>query len=271
MKKIYIADAFTNVKFAGNPAAVCILGSSGEDEYDAECMQKIAAEMNLSETAFVKKNIENNEFLLRWFTPEVEVELCGHATLATSHILWQTGIINENEAAIFNTLYSGKLIATKNDDEITLDFPSIPVIDSEPVPDLEKALKVKPIFTGICGKSESNYIVEIDSEKELRNLKPDIKLLSSIPKFGFLVTCKSESKEFDFISRYFAPAKGIDEDPVTGSAHCSLAPYWGKKLNKTEMNAYQASKRGGSMKVKIQGDRVFLTGKAITVMEGNLS
>lgn len=270
MEKVYIADAFTNIRFTGNPAAVCVLRGTGKDEYGTEWMQKIAAEMNLSETAFVIRNIENNEFLLRWFTPEVEVELCGHATLATSHILWQTGILNENESAIFNTLFSGKLIAKKNNDEITLDFPSIPVINSEPVSDLEKALNVKPVFTGICGKSESSYIVEIDSEEELRNLKPDLKLLSAIPKFGFLVTCKSENKEYDFISRYFAPAKGIDEDPVTGSAHCSLAPYWSKKLNKTELNAYQASKRGGSMKVKIQGDRVLLTGKVITVMEGNL-
>ena len=270
MEKIYIADAFTDKKFAGNPAAVCVLEDS-ENEMDVKWMQKIAAEMNLSETAFVKKNTDVNEFLLRWFTPEVEVELCGHATLATSHILWQTGILNENDAAVFNTLYSGKLIATKNNDEITLDFPLIPVIDSEPIPDLEKALKVEPLYTGICGKSECNYFIEIGSEEKLRNLKPDLNLIASLPKFGVVITCLSESKEYDFISRYFAPSKGISEDPVTGSAHCSLAPYWSKKLNKTEMNAFQASKRGGSMKVKIYGDRVFLTGKAVTVMEGKLT
>ena len=269
MEKIYTVDAFTDKPFAGNPAAVCIL-SDDKDKSD-EHLQQIAAEMNLSETAFVKKVKDKNEFMLRWFTPEVEVELCGHATLATSHILWQKGFLKPDEDAVFNTFYSGKLTASKNDDEIILNFPLIPVTDSESTIELEKALGIKPVYVGNCGKSESNFLIELESEDDVRNLKPDFKLLAKLPKFGYIVTAVSQNKEYDFVSRFFAPAKGIDEDPVTGSAHCSLAPYWSKKLNKLEMKAYQASKRGGSMTVKILNDRVLLIGKAVTILEGNLN
>ncbi|HMS63744.1 MAG TPA: PhzF family phenazine biosynthesis protein [Ignavibacteria bacterium] len=270
MNKIFIVDAFTDKQFTGNPAAVCILEDKNSNSENTEWMQKLAAEMNLSETAFVKKLDGSNEFNLRWFTPEVEVELCGHATLAASHILWQTNILDENADAVFNTLYSGKLIATKKLNDITLDFPLIPVIDFETTTEIENALKVKLIYAGICGKSESNYIAELESEDVVRNFKPDFKLIAGLPKFGIIITSKSSNKDYDFVSRYFAPAKGIDEDPVTGSAHCSLAPYWSKKLNKTEMTAFQASKRGGKMKVRIADDRVLLTGKAVTVLKGEL-
>ena len=264
LEKIYIVDAFTDKPFSGNPAAVCILQEFKSDEV----LQKIAAEMNLSETAFVRK--EADGFRLRWFTPEVEVELCGHATLATSHILWQKGFLNPDKEAVYYTVFSGKLSASRKGDEIILNFPLIPVIDTVYSPELETALGIKPVYTGNCGTGECNYLIELKSGAEVRNLKPDLNLLSEIPKFGFIVTAISDDDDYDFISRYFAPDKGVDEDPVTGSAHCSLAHYWGKKLDKSEMNAFQASKRGGSMKVKLNGDRVLLTGKAVTVLEGNL-
>lgn len=262
MNNLFIVDAFTDKPFSGNPAAVCILQESKPDEW----LQKFAAEMNLSETAFVKK--DSNGFSLRWFTPEVEVELCGHATLAASHVIWQNEFINQNQDLVFHSVYSGTLTASKNKDEITLNFPSIPTSISESTPDLEKALGAVPVSVHNCGKSEYNFLVELESESQIRNLKPDFNLMAKLPKFGVIITAKSDNIDYDFVSRYFAPAKGINEDPVTGSAHCSLAPYWSKKLGKTEMKAFQASKRGGSMIVRIENDRVFLTGKAVTITEG---
>ncbi len=264
MTKIFIADAFTSAPFAGNPAAVCILEENKSDKW----MSDLAAEMNLSETAFVKK--EKDGFSLRWFTPVTEVELCGHATLASSHILWQNGYLKHDEDAVFHTRISGILKAVRNGDEITLDFPCISVNDCDSYPELESALGIKPKYAGVSGKEEKNHIVELDSEMEVRELKPDFSLLSKLPKSGIIVTALSESNDYDFVSRYFTPAHGINEDPVTGSAHCSLTPYWSKKLGKSEMNAYQASARGGMIKVKLAGERVLLTGKAVTVLKGDL-
>ncbi|MEO6696179.1 MAG: PhzF family phenazine biosynthesis protein [Ignavibacteria bacterium] len=264
MTKIFTVDSFTDKPFAGNPAGVCLLDKNKDDGW----LLNVAAEMNLSETAFVKK--ETGAFSLRWFTPKVEVELCGHATLASAHILWQEGILKPGEEAVFNTVFSGKLTAKKEGDEITLNFPLIPVKDSHSTPELESALGDKPVYVGDCGVGEYNYLIEFESEDQIINLKPDFSLLAKIPKFGFIVTAKAENKNYDFVSRYFAPAKGINEDPVTGSAHCSLAPYWSGKLNKNEMNAYQASHRGGYLKVRIENDRVLLIGKAVTVLESNL-
>jgi len=265
MTKIFTVDAFTDKPFAGNPAGVCLLEKNKDDGW----LLNVAAEMNLSETAFVKK--EPDGFSLRWFTPKVEVELCGHATLASSHILWQEEILEPGEEAVFNTVFSGRLTALKNGDEITLNFPSIPVKDTHSTPELEKALGIKPIYVGDCGVGEYNYLVELESEEQVKNLEPDFSLIAKLPKFGVIVTAKSKNEAYDFVSRYFAPAKGINEDPVTGAAHCSLAPYWAAKLNKNEMNAYQASERGGYLKVRLEGDRVLLIGKAVTVLEGNLT
>lgn len=265
MTKIFTVDAFTDKPFSGNPAGVCLLEKNKDDGW----LLNVAAEMNLAETAFLRK--EPGGFNLRWFTPKVEVELCGHATLASCHILWQEGILRPDEEAVFNTVFSGRLTAKKNGDEITLNFPSIPVKESKSTPELEKALGVKPQFVGDCGVAEYNWLVELSSEEEVKNLKADFNLIAKLPKFGVIVTAKSEGKNYDFLSRYFAPAKGVNEDPVTGSAHCSLAPYWAAKLDKKEMNAYQASERGGYLKVRLEGDRVLLIGKAVTVLEGYLT
>jgi len=265
MTKIFTVDAFTDKPFSGNPAGVCLLENNKDDGW----LLNVSAEMNLSETAFVKK--ESDGFSLRWFTPKVEVELCGHATLASSHILWQEGILKPGEEAVFNTVFSGRLTAVKNEDEITLNFPSIPVKDSHSTPELENALGIKPVYVGDCGVGEYNQLVELESEEQVKNLKPNFSLLAMLPKFGTIITAKSDNNNYDFVSRYFAPAKGINEDPVTGSAHCSLAPYWSAKLNKNAMNAYQASERGGYLKVRLKGDRVLLIGKAVTVLEGTLT
>lgn len=264
MIKIFTVDAFTDKPFTGNPAGVCLLEKNKDDGW----LLNVASEMNLSETAFLRK--EPDGYRLRWFTPKVEVELCGHATLASSHILWQEGLLKPDEEAVFYTVFSGRLTAKKNGDEIILNFPSIPVKDSQSTPELENALGIKPVYVGDCGVGDCNYFAELESEEQVRNLKPDLGLIAKLPKFGVLVTARSDNDNYDFVSRYFAPAKGINEDPVTGSAHCSLAPYWAAKLNKNEMKAFQASERGGYLRVKLEGDRVLLIGKAVTVLEGNL-
>lgn len=261
MQKIFTVDAFTDKKFSGNPAAVCLLEENKDDGW----LLNVAAEMNLSETAFLKK--ADDGFSLRWFTPKTEVELCGHATLASSHILWQEGILKPDEEAVFNTVFKGILTAKKKLDEIELNFPVNIPVHSEENPDLEKALGIKPKY---LGTTEHHYIVEVNSEEEVRNVKPDFNLLELLPKYGTIVTCMSDNKNYDFISRFFAPSKGIKEDPVTGSAHCVLTPYWSGKLKKKTMRAFQASERGGFMTVTLQGDRVLLSGKAITVLKGEL-
>jgi len=261
MIKTFTVDAFTDKKFSGNPAAVCLI----EKDLDDTTMLNIAAEMNLSETAFVKKL--NDGFSLRWFTPKSEVELCGHATLASAHILWQEGILKPDEEAVFHTVFKGKLTAKKTGDEIELNFPvNIPVQSAE-IPELEKALGVKPIRLGI---TDNHYLVELKSEEELKNVSPDFELLEKLEKYGTILTCRSENKDIDFISRFFAPAKGVKEDPVTGSAHCVLTPYWSSKLNKNTMKAFQASERGGNLTVTLAGERVLIAGNAVTVLSGNL-
>lgn len=260
--KIFTVDAFTEKLFAGNPAGVCLL----EKEIDEELMQNIAAEMNLSETAFIRKI--DDGFSLRWFTPKAEVELCGHATLASSHILWQESILKPDEEAVFHTLYKGVLTAKWSGDEISLDFPINVPQSVEISPELEKALGKRPQY--LLATTGHHYLAIFKSEAEVRDLKPDFDLLKNLPKYGVIVSSKSDDPKYDFVSRYFVPLKGINEDPVTGSAHCVLAPYWSKQLNKKEMNAYQASERGGQMKVVVENDRVFLIGKALTVLKGDL-
>lgn len=259
-QEIFQVDAFTDTPFKGNPAAVCVLPQAADERW----MQNLAIEMNLSETAFLVQ--QDDGYNLRWFTPAVEVDLCGHATLASAHILWETGLLAEDQEVRFFTR-SGLLAASRHGDWIQLDFPSEPERTAEAPQSLDKALGVSAIYVG---KNRFDYLVQVESEDLVRNLTPDFPLLSSISSRGFMVTCRSDASEFDFISRFFAPAFGINEDPVTGSAHCCLGPFWAEKLNKTELTAYQASPRGGILRVRVSPERVYLLGKAVTVMRGVL-
>jgi PhzF family phenazine biosynthesis protein len=257
---IFQVDAFAAAPFTGNPAAVCLL----ENEAKVGWMLSVAAEMNLSETAFITPHEDG--FGLRWFTPATEVDLCGHATLASAHVLWETGRLAEADTARFHTR-SGLLTAKRTGDWIELDFPATPAESIEPPPGLSDLLGSVPKFVG---RSRFDLLLELTDAEELRDLNPDFVGLSSLPIRGLIVTAKSDVPEFDFLSRFFAPAAGINEDPVTGSAHCALAPFWAKRLGKDEMTAFQASPRGGVVKVKLVGDRVLLRGKAVTVLRGEL-
>ncbi len=257
---IYIIDAFTHKAFKGNPAAVCFPG----EDVDSSWMQNVATEMNLSETAFLKKS--GKGFDLKWFTPEVEVDLCGHATLASAHVLWESSLLERSERAIFNSK-SGVLTAEKKNGEIEINFPSMSIREISGTEKLQEAFGTGFIYTG---HTKGYYIFEVKSEDIVRNLKPDFSALKKITDCGVIVTSESSSKEFDFISRFFAPAYGIDEDPVTGSAHCVLGPHWSKKLNKKNMRAFQASKRGGVLSVRVDDERVYIAGEAVTVLKGEL-
>jgi len=252
---IYQVDAFSDKPFAGNPAGVCVLEEPG----DAGWMQAVAREMSLPETAFLYKH--GGGYNLGWFSPATEVDLCGHATLASAHILWETGLLGPREEAVFDTR-SGILRASKKGGLIELDFPREEALES-PVPEhLAQALGAEPVHTG---KNRLDYIVELGSETEVRELNPDLGLVKKVPARGVIVTSLSNAPEYDFVSRFFAPAAGIDEDPVTGSAHCCLGPYWEKRLGKSDFTAYQASDRGGVVHVRVAGDRVILGGEAVTV------
>jgi PhzF family phenazine biosynthesis protein len=254
-------DAFTDRPFGGNPAAVCILEELKDDLW----MQNVAREMNLSETAFLTRRPEG--FDLRWFTPLTEVDLCGHATLAGAHLLWEDGLLGRDAEARFHTR-SGLLTARWKDGWIEMDFPAEPEQHQAPPRELIAALGVAPLYAG--RNRLNDWLVEIESENVLRNLAPDLSLLRSVPMRGVMVTARSVVQEFDFISRFFAPAVGIDEDPATGSAHCCLGPYWQKRLKRYTLYAYQASPRGGVVHVRVAADRVILAGQAITVMRGSL-
>src|SRR2546429_358767 len=257
---IYQVDAFTDQPFAGNPAAVCLLPAPRDEQW----MQSVAREMNLSETAFLHR--EKDGWLLRWFTPAVEVALCGHATLASAHVLWETGQVLPDETARFHTK-SGLLTAERNGSGVEMNFPAKIAAPADAPAGLAEALGVKPLFVG---RSAFDYLVETDSAAAVRALKPDFTRLGELAVRGVIVTSGSDRPEFDFISRFFAPAAGVNEDPVTGSAHCTLGPFWETRLNKSEFTAYQASARGGVVKVRVAGDRVFLGGRAVTAMRGGL-
>lgn len=259
--KIFQVDAFTEKPFSGNPAAVCLLAEPRDEAW----MQDVAREMNLSETAFL--NEQEDGFDLRWFTPAVEVDLCGHATLASAHILWEIGRLPAGEEARFHTR-SGLLTANGRAGEIELDFPATPDRPVDLPPGLGEALGVEPRYTG---KSQYDYLVEVDSEEIVRGLRPDMARLKALPARGIMVTSVAASKAYDFVSRFFAPGAGIDEDPVTGSAHCCLGPFWSKRLGRDEMMAYQASARGGAVRVRVMGDRVHLGGRAVTVLCGEIA
>lgn len=265
--RIFTIDAFTDRPFAGNPAAVCLLDNAPELP-DAAWMQSVAAEMNLSETAFLRRAANGQTFDLRWFTPVVEVPLCGHATLASAHLLYEEGILSPNALAEFDTL-SGRLTARKTPDGIAMDFPLQPVepvLDADVPAALRQGLGVAPLAVTI---NEGRYVVELADEETVRTLKPNLSLLGTLNR-ACVITCRSETPGFDFISRNFLPHRGIPEDPVTGAAHCSLADYWRGQLGKDVFTAYQASKRGGIVGVQILGDRVILTGQAVTVVSGTI-
>jgi PhzF family phenazine biosynthesis protein len=254
-------DAFTDKRFGGNPAAVCILSRRREDSW----MQQVAREVNLPETAFLLR--EGDAFNLRWFTPTVEVDLCGHATLASAHVLWEEAHIGTRESIGFHTR-SGLLTARRVEgDWIELDFPALPSKPAKAPSKLEKAIGAKARFVG---KSKFDYLLEMDSEKTVREMAPDFAPIASLPVRGVIVTALSSSRKYDFVSRFFAPSVGINEDPVTGSAHCALGPYWEGRLGKSELVGYQASARGGTVRVGLGGDRVRLGGKAVTVMRCDL-
>jgi len=260
----YQVDAFTERPFAGNPAAVFILHKPADEQW----MRNVAREMNLSETAFAHR-IDDQTFHLRWFTPAVEVDLCGHATLATAHVLWEANVLPRHTPARFQSR-SGILGARWADGWIELDFPASKLQSAEVsiVDELRTALNVNVVE---AFRTNFDVLAVADSESSVRQLVPDISKLARLKGRGIIVTARGEIAPYDFISRFFAPAAGVDEDPVTGSAHCALAPYWSNKLGKPRMLAYQASPRGGVVRVEHRGDRVMLGGQAITVVRGELT
>jgi predicted PhzF superfamily epimerase YddE/YHI9 len=230
-----------------------------------EWMQRMAREMNLSETAFLVR--QDDRFSLRWFTPKVEVELCGHATLASAHFLWESGELGPKELALFQTA-SGPLNAKRLGAWIEMDFPSAPAAPVDPSPMLIDALGAVPLYVG---RSRFDFLVEVESEDEVRNLEPDLGRLANETERGVIVTSRSDRPEFDFVSRFFAPGVGVDEDPVTGSAHCCLGPYWSERLGIEELTGYQASERGGVVRMRPRGDRIGIGGQAVTVFRAELS
>jgi len=254
-------DAFTSEPFGGNPAAVCLLPAPA----DAAWMQRVAREMNLSETAFLVRR-DDGEFDLRWFTPAVEVDLCGHATLASAHVLWEERYLLPDVTAVFHTR-SGRLSAELRGGWIEMDFPAEPA-EPVPAPDgLAPALGAEP---GYVGQNRFDYLVEIDTQLTVERLSPDFTRLGEIDTRGIIVTARADKEGIDFVSRFFAPRTGVDEDPVTGSAHCCLGPYWQSRLGRDTFTARQVSERGGLVKVAIGGNRVLLSGQAVTVLRGKL-
>lgn len=258
--RYFVIDAFTDRPFAGNSAAVVPL----EAWLDDALLQNIALEMNLSETAYLVPNADGYD--LRWFTPKIEVDLCGHATLASAMALIQLGQLADGGVVKFATR-SGILTATRRGEAIELDFPLSPQAAEQPPAELLAALGVQARYVG---KSRFDYLVELASEAEVRGLNPDFRRLAACDTRGVIVTARADSPQFDFVSRFFAPAAGIDEDPVTGSAHCCLAHFWRERLGKPSFRAYQASARGGVLQVEIRGERVLLRGQAVVVARGEL-
>src|SRR5258707_1963397 len=247
---LFQVDAFTSRPFAGNPAAVCILDKPGDPAW----MQDVASEMNLSETAFLFK--QANGYSLRWFTPAVEVDLCGHATLASAHVLWEQGGLPAGEQARFHTK-SGLLTAEHQANWVELNLPAKPEEPVEALPDLQEALGVPPVYVGM---SQFDCLVEVDSEAVVRELAPDLAKLAGIPVRGVIVTSRASTLGYDFVSRFFGPRVGVLEDPVTGSAHCVLGPFWSKRPQREELTGDQASARGGVVRVRLDGEHVHLGG-----------
>ncbi len=262
---IYQVDAFASRPFTGNPAGVVLLDRSAE----ADWMQTVAAEMNLSETAFVCPVAEG--WNLRWFTPTIEVKLCGHATLASAHVLWESGHLAPDRKANFHT-QSGLLTCIKREQWIEMDFPAHPCQKTTVPPDLPRALGAEPVVVfKVGGATGWTWLVELESEAIVRDLRVDFGKLLAVPLGSAIVTARATMEGFDFVSRFFAPVAGINEDPVTGSAHCSLGPYWAGKLGKKELVGFQVSNRGGVVKVRVADSRVTLSGQAVTVLRGELT
>lgn len=258
---LFQVDSFTDKPFTGNPAGVCLLPEKMPDAW----MRNVAAEMNLSETAFLVKSGEDYD--LRWFTPRVEIDLCGHATLASAHILWETGIAEPDKVIKFHTR-SGLLSASKHKDWIALDFPArryAPAAENEALIDAVGAIPDEVYQSG------DNQLFLYHDEKVVRRLTPDFSALARFEMHGLIVTAPSATAEFDFVSRFFAPAIGINEDPVTGSAHCTLAPFWRERLHKDLLTGHQVSERGGVVKVRVSADRVYISGQAVTVFSAQLN
>jgi PhzF family phenazine biosynthesis protein len=256
----YQVDAFTGRPFTGNPAAVCLLA----EPRDADWMQLVAREMNLAETAFVIARPDG--FDLRWFSPAIEVDLCGHATLASAFVLWEVGVLATTDPARFHTR-SGLLTATRTDTSIELDFPVTP---PQPVAAPEALLRGIRAELRYTGRTAFDYLVQVDDERTVRELRPDLRALAELDGRGVIVTSASSSAGADFVSRFFAPAAGIDEDPVTGSAHCALAPFWAERLGKRSFVARQLSARGGELSVELRGERVLLRGQAVMTLHGEV-
>jgi len=260
--KLTQVDAFTDRPYAGNPAAVVVLPEPRDDRWLAQ----VAREMNLSETAFLLRRAEPLAFDLRWFTPAVEVDLCGHATLASAHVLWEDGHVGAGEAVRFHTR-SGELGASRRGELIELDFPAKPDRQADAPRALLDALGIAPIY---AGRSQYDWILEVEDPGVLRDVHPDFGRLRTVDARGVIVTSRSDSPQFDFVSRFFAPAAGVPEDPVTGSAHCLLTPYWAARLGKTRLSARQLSARGGELVCELNGDRVVLSGACAFYMEGRI-
>lgn len=253
-------DAFADRPFAGNPAAVCVLPAAR----DGAWMQSVAREMNLSETAFLLP--EGDAWNLRWFTPSVEVDLCGHATLASAHALWETGALRADQSAVFTTA-SGTLSATREGDWIAMDFPATPADPVDEPAGLGQAIGAR---ARCFGRTCFDYLVELESAQAVRDVRPKFDLLRRFDVRGVMVTAASDDPAHDFVSRFFAPRDGVDEDPVTGSAHCALGPFWSQRLDQPEVIGYQASDRGGTVRVRTLGERVELRGQAVTVLRAEL-
>ena len=259
--QLHLIDAFTSEPFAGNPAGVCLLDAPRPDAW----LQAVAREMNQAETAFLLPREDG--FQLRWFTPLLEVELCGHATLASAHFLWEAGYLPAEEPARFHTR-SGLLTATRSRGWIILDFPATAPEPCSVPPQLLPALGLDHAEVL---RSRFDYFVVLEEPRVLHALVPDLRLLSEVEARGVIVTARSDRPDSDFVSRFFAPAVGVPEDPVTGSAHCALAPFWAARLGRRSLVGYQASPRGGTVRVEHAGERVLLGGKAVTVLKGELA
>lgn len=258
---IHWVDAFADAPFRGNPAAVYVAGRMPAESW----MRSLAAELGLSETAYVVP--EDDAFRLRWFTPAAEVDLCGHATLASAHVLWSEGRVDDDAEIRFRTR-SGTLTAARRGEWIALDFPSAPPRERPAPAGLVEALGVEPAFVGRT--AQDDWLVELADEALVRGVDPDARRLAAIPARGVIVTGRASGVEADFVSRFFAPRVGVDEDPVTGSAHCALGPFWSERLGRDELTGYQASERGGFVRVRVVGDRVILQGTAVTVLAAAL-
>lgn len=262
--RISQVDAFTTEPFAGNPAAVCVLAAPRP----APWMQQVAREMNLSETAFLLRR--DDGYSLRWFTPTREVDLCGHATLASAHVLWTEGHLPDDVPAVFHTK-SGPLTAERHADGIAMDFPAEPVTPVGAPPALETALGATPVYVG---RNRMDYCVQLEDEAAVRALAPNLDQLGTLDTRGVIVTAPADDETYDFVSRFFAPRVGVPEDPVTGSAHCALGPFWAERFGRTDLVGRQVSARGGVVRVQMDepdSKRVRLVGAAVTVLRAELT